>query len=237
MKPAAARRRLARVTDILEGEYGLPRASPNPDLVGSLVATILSQNTSDVNSARAYGKLRERFPAWESVSRARVSSIEAAIRTGGLAATKARRMRSILREIESRTGKLDLEFMRHMSTDGVMAYLRGFGGVGSKTAACVALFDLGRDVMPVDTHIHRVIGRLGVVGRPSDGGATYEALRGLVPPGRSLSLHVNLIRLGRRVCRPRDPACHECPLSRLCRHARERGPGGRDRPARGAETA
>lgn len=219
-RAAAAKRKLARVTDLLEREYGIPTAAAEPDLVGSLVATILSQNTSDVNSERAYETLRERFPGWNAVSRARVKSIESAIRGGGLAAIKAERIRAILREIRSRTGKIDLDFLTHMSTDGVIRYLREFSGVGSKTAACVALFGLGRDVMPVDTHVHRVVGRLGAVGKPHDRDATYETLRGLVPRGRSLSLHVNLIRLGRSRCRPHNPACAGCPLRRLCDHGR-----------------
>ena len=219
---AAARRRLARVTALLEREYGVPTSVADPDLVGSLVATVLSQNTSDVNSRRAYETLRERFADWDAVSRARIKSIECAIRSGGLAGIKARRIREILREIESRSGKIDLGFLRDMPTEDVVHYLRGFTGVGSKTAACVALFDLGRDVMPVDTHVHRVVGRLGVVGTPRDPDATYETLQQLVPRGKSLSLHVNLIRLGRSRCRPRTPACDRCALRRLCDHGRRK---------------
>ena len=219
---ATARRRLARVTDLLEREYGVPTSAADPDLVGSLVATILSQNTSDVNSGRAYETLRERFADWDAVSRARVKSIESAIKSGGLAGIKARRIREILREIESRTGRIDLGFLRDMPTEDVVRYLRGFNGVGSKTAACVALFDLGREIMPVDTHVHRVVGRLGVVGRPRAPDDTYEALQRFIPRGKSLSLHVNLIRLGRSRCRPRTPACDRCPLRRLCDHGRRK---------------
>lgn len=186
--------------------------------MGSLVGTVLSQNTSDVNSGRAYESLRERFAEWADVARAREASIAKAIRSGGLANIKAGRISRILRSIEKETGGLDLEFLRGLSDDEVVAYLLGFEGVGPKTAACVALFGLGRDVMQVDTHVHRVVGRLGVVGRPSGPAATYAALRGLVPKGKSLSLHVNLIRLGRGRCRPRNPECPGCPLRRGCRH-------------------
>jgi endonuclease-3 len=213
-------RRLGRIADLLETEFGLPRRRSDPDLVGSLVRTILSQNTTDVNSGRAYLELRERMPTWGEVRRANVRSIEAAIRGGGLARTKARRIKDILTEIERTTGGVDLAFLRGMETGDVVDYLRAFQGVGSKTAACVALFDLGREIMPVDTHIHRVVGRLGIAGRPRDREATFRAMAGITPEGRSLSLHVNLIRLGRAYCRPAEPLCGGCPVRRLCDHGR-----------------
>jgi endonuclease-3 len=204
----------------LEGAFGRPRRRRDRDLVGSLVQTILSQNTTDANSARAFQELREALPTWGDVRRANVRTIEAAIRSGGLARTKARRIKDILTEIEREVGALDLGFLREMETDAVVGYLRAFRGVGTKTAACVALFDLGREIMPVDTHIHRVVGRLGVVGKPRDREATFRALAEVVPRGRALSLHVNLIRLGRAYCRPARPLCGTCPIERQCDHGR-----------------
>ncbi len=221
--PTRTRERLAAITDLLEEEFGRPKRRPDPDLVGSLVQTILSQNTSDVNSGRAYDQLLEKFPRWELAEGANVRSIEAAIRSGGLARIKARRIKDVLREIREETGALDLGFLRETPTDEVIDYLQGFKGVGAKTAACVALFDLGREVVPVDTHVHRIVGRLGVVGAPRTRDETYEALRPVAPQGRSLSLHVNLIRLGRAICHPRLPRCGECPLVRRCAYAREGG--------------
>jgi endonuclease-3 len=220
---ARTRERLAAITDLLEERFGRPKSDPDPDLVGSLVQTILSQNTSDVNSARAYDQLLERFPRWELAEATNVRSIEAAIRSGGLARIKAGRIKDVLREIREETGALDLGFLRETPTDEVIDYLRGFKGVGAKTAACVALFDLGREVVPVDTHVHRIVGRLGVVGAPRTRDETYEALQPVAPPGRALSLHVNLIRLGRAVCHPRLPRCGECPLVRRCAYARAGG--------------
>ncbi len=231
-----AARRLDRVTDLLEGEFGRPTRRSDPDLVGSLVQTMLSQNTTDLNSGRAYLELRERMPTWGEVRRANVRSIEAAIRSGGLARTKARRIKDILAEIEKEVGEIDLGFLRAMGTGAVVDYLRQFTGVGSKTAACVALFDLGREIMPVDTHVHRVVGRLGVLGRPTDRETTFRAIEGIVPEGRSLSLHVNLIRLGRAYCRPARPHCGSCPIRSQCDHGRS-GPaarGPRRAAARGA---
>jgi len=208
--------RLARIGKALESTYGRPERRTRRDLVAGLVRTILSQNTTDVNSQRAFQDLRERFPRWVDVGSANVRSIECAIRRGGLARTKARRIKQILRDIHATTGKLDLGFLRRMSDDEVLTYLLALDGVGVKTAACVALFDLGRDIMPVDTHVHRVVGRLGVVGHPRTRDATFEALRAVVPPGESLSLHVNLIRLGRDLCRPHDPGCAACPVRSEC---------------------
>jgi endonuclease-3 len=211
-----ATRRLARIGTALERIYGRPQRRTRRDLIAGLVGTILSQNTTDVNSRAAFLSLRERFPDWERVERADVRSLESAIRCGGLARTKARTIKRVLRGIHSARGKLDLDFLRRMTDDEVLDYLVSFDGVGVKTAACVALFGLGREVMPVDTHVHRVVGRLGVVGRPRSRDATFRALREVVPPGESLSLHVNIIRLGRDVCGPRNPDCLGCPIRAQC---------------------
>lgn len=221
--PGSARRSLVAVTNALERRYGLPEHSGYGDVVASLVATILSQNTSDVNSARAFESLRKRFPGWGEVARARATTIERAIRSGGLARTKSVRIRAILQEIECRTGAIDLGFLADMDTDDVLEYLMGFEGVGRKTAACVALFELRRDVVPVDTHVHRVVARLEVLGRPGSPEQTFDRLRETAPAGRALSLHVNLIRLGRELCRPRQPRCDGCPLSGRCAHAARGG--------------
>lgn len=227
-RPVPTRRRLALIGRSLEGAYGRPERRTRRDLIAGLVGTILSQNTTDTNSRAAFLSLRERFHDWGQVERANVRSIESAIRGGGLAWTKARTIKRVLRDIHASTGKLDLGFLRRMSDDEVFDYLLAFDGVGLKTAACVVLFDLGRDVMPVDTHVHRVVGRLGVVGHPRSRDATFEALRGVVPPGESLSLHVNIIRLGRAVCRPRDPDCPGCPVRPECDYGRSRNAA--DRP-------
>jgi len=219
------RRRLLHLGKSLERVYGRPESRTRRDLIAGLVGTILSQNTTDLNSRRAFEDLRERFPVWSDVESANVRSIESAIRRGGLARTKARRIKGVLRGIHASTGRLDLGFLRRMSDDEVFAYLLALDGVGIKTAACVALFGLGRDVMPVDTHVHRVVGRLGVVGHPRFRDATFEALKGVVPSGESLSLHVNLIRLGRDLCRPRDPDCTACPVRLECDLGRSRTAG------------
>jgi endonuclease-3 len=218
--------RARRIVRLLEGEYGVPRAEPGGDLVGQLVGTILSQHTTDTSSDAAYGRLRERFGSWDAVEEADRRAIAATIRTAGLARVKARRIKEVLGRIRRERGRIDLGFLKAMPSRAALDYLVGFDGVGPKTAACVLLFGLGRDVMPVDTHVHRVVGRLGIVGRPASREATFAALSDVVPPGKALSLHVNLVRHGRAVCRARSPRCGACVLARAC------GSGGRARQPR-----
>jgi len=208
--------RVLRILRLLEREYGVPRPAPSGDLVGRLVATILSQHTTDASSEAAYGRLLERFGSWESVEAADRRSVAVAIRAAGLAAVKARRIKRTLGRIREERGRIELDFLKGMSSRAATDYLLSFDGVGPKTAACVLLFGLGRDVMPVDTHVHRVVGRLGIVGRPALREATFAALSGVVPRGKALSLHVNLVRHGRSVCRARNPRCGDCVLARNC---------------------
>jgi len=211
-----ARASLRAIARRLEREYGEPSVRRSRDLVGELVGTILSQHTTDASADAAYRRLRERFPSWSAVADGDRRTIAAAIRGAGLARTKAGRIRDVLGRIRRERGGVDLGFLRSMPTTEAIAYLTGFEGVGPKTAACVMLFGLGRDVMPVDTHVHRVVGRLGVIGRPSTRERTFEALSGVVPPGKAHSLHVNLVRHGRAVCRASAPRCGDCVLRDRC---------------------
>jgi endonuclease-3 len=180
------------------------------------VLTILSQNTSDVNSGRAFRSLEERFPAWEEVLDAPVDEVTDAIRSGGIANVKARRIQQILAAIEAREGALDLSRLRRMSDHEARAYLLALPGVGPKTAACVLAFSLRRPAFPVDTHVHRVARRLGLVDDKASADATHAALEPVVPPELRYEFHVRLIRHGREVCRPRFPRCSACVLYDLC---------------------
>lgn len=218
--PAAGEERagakVRRIVRLLESEYGVPSVEPGGDLVGQLVGTILSQNTTDANSEAAYERLLGRFVSWEAVAEADSSAIAAAIRSAGLAGVKAGRIKDILGRIGRERGRIELGFLKTMTSRAALDYLIGFDGVGPKTAACVLLFGLGRDVTPVDTHVHRIVVRLGIVGRTTSRESTFEALSGLVPRGKALSLHVNLVGHGRAVCRARSPRCGSCVLARLC---------------------
>jgi len=209
-------RRIRRIVRLLEASYGVPKASRDRDLVGSLVQTVLSQHTTDAASDAAFAALRRRFGSWEAVSSADARSVEATIRGAGLARRKARTINGALARLARERKRIDLSFLTRMPTEEVQRYLTGYDGVGAKTAACVLLFGLGREVVPVDTHVHRVVGRLGVVGRQRTREATFEALSGVVPRGKALSLHVNLVRHGRSVCRAGRPRCRECTLSESC---------------------
>lgn len=190
----------------------------------ALIQTILSQNTSDLNSWRAFRELKKTFRNWTAAAEAPVTAIERAIRGGGLAHIKAPRIRRVLRLIRRREGRLSLAGLSRMSTPDARAWLTGLPGVGAKTAACVLLFSLGRPVMPVDTHVERVTRRLGWVNarRPVD--RIGPALEPFIPESRMLALHLYLVRHGRRTCRARRPLCDACPLRAACRYARDRHP-------------
>ncbi len=178
--------------------------------------TILSQNTSDVNRDRAWAGLRARFPTWDAMASARPRSVAAAIRVGGLANTKAPRIIAVLREIRSREGSYELDWMREATDREVEEYLLSLPGVGPKTAACVLAFSLGRPALPVDTHVARVATRLGLMPPRTPPAAAHRILADLVPPALRVPMHVGLIRHGRRVCRAGRPPCETCPLQELC---------------------
>jgi endonuclease-3 len=180
------------------------------------VLTVLSQHTSDVNAARAFDGLRARFPTWGSVARARPESVADSIRSGGLANVKAPRIRGILRQVFDREGRYDLSFLAKMSDAEARAYLSSLNGVGPKTAAIVLAFSLGRNALPVDTHVHRVSRRLGLIPPKASAERAHVILEDLVPPELRVPMHVGLIRLGREICKAPRPRCEVCPLSDVC---------------------
>lgn len=187
------------------------------DPLDELVLTVLSQNTSDVNSGRAFEAMRERWPTWHELAGASPEDLAAAIRPGGLANVKAPRILAILGEIRRRQGgALDLDWMRTTQPAAVREYLLSLPGVGPKTAACVLAFSLGRPALPVDTHVFRVARRLGFFGDSVDAAAAHEVMERLVPARLRVPMHVGMIRLGRALCRPARPDCEACPLKDLC---------------------
>jgi endonuclease III len=216
---AAMRRQVARSADRLRAAFGRPRPGRALPPIDELVLTILSQNTSDTNSGRAFASLRRRFPSWKDVARAPRRSIEAAIRAGGLARLKSGVILDTLRRIERERGGFDLGFLERVPVPEAIAWLTRFRGVGEKTACCVLLFGCRRPAFPVDTHVLRVARRLGWIPSTADATLAHGRLAALVPAKRYYEVHVNLITLGRRLCRPRQPRCAECPLDPACRHA------------------
>jgi endonuclease-3 len=181
-----------------------------------LIATVLSQNTNDKNSHRAYVALRRRYPTWQDVANAPLRSLAATIRTGGMANQKAARIKGILRTIRSMYGNYDLSALRDKSNQEVIEELTRLKGVGAKTAACVLVFALGRDVFPVDTHVHRLCGRLGLTIDSRSPDETFDQMKPLIPAGKGYSFHTNLIRFGRKICHSQRPACGHCPLYNDC---------------------
>lgn len=224
---------MARIARALERHLGTPRQDGRlPPPLSMLVATVLSQNTSDKNSHRAYRELRRRFPGWRAVVEADLRSVRAAIRVGGMANQKAPRIREILKSLHDRYGTYSLEPLREMTDRDVIDQLTSLNGVGIKTAACVLLFSLGRDVFPVDTHVHRICNRLGLVRGCPTPEKTFEAMRPLIPPGKGYSLHTNMIRFGRRICRAASPACGQCVLFQECTYPlKRRRSGGHRSPS------
>ena len=213
----------------LAGIYGRKRRRRAGDPLDGLIRTILSQNTSDVNSHRAFTALKEAFPAWEDVRVAPQAAVSAAIGSGGLANVKAARIRAILEQIQADHGEMSLALLLDWDPDEALAYLLRFKGVGPKTAACVLTFYCGRNVFPVDTHVFRVARRLEWL----DGRATPEAAHGVlqreIPPEIAYQLHLNMVQHGRRLCRPQKPKCGECPLNDICRYPTDSGPARRQR--------
>jgi len=210
---------LARAVAVLDDFYGRPVLSPRYPPVDELVFTVLSQNTADVNTERSFAALKARFPGWASARDAEVDDIEAAIALGGLAHTKAPRIKGMLEALSTRTGEPELGVLDAMDDAGALAYLTGLPGVGPKTAACVLLFSLGRPVMPVDTHVHRVARRLGIIDAKVTAERAHPLLTELAGPEDAAQIyaaHVDFVRHGRRICHARRPACDECPLAGMC---------------------
>lgn len=219
---------LERVYKLLVAAYGEPRNEPDYDPLGGLVGTILSQHTSDINSERAYKQLIATFPTWEEVRDAPTDQVAEAIRSGGLANIKAPRIQDVLLTLteqqRKQEGKKTLsaylsDELGKRSTEEAWQYLRNLPGVGPKTAACVLMFNLNRPAMPVDTHVHRVSRRLGLIGAKVSADQAHLVYAKITPPEWVYPLHVNLITHGRQVCHAQRPACLNCTLYDECLYA------------------
>jgi endonuclease III len=207
-----SKRRVRAIRDRLREMYGRTRNHPHGDPVGELVRTVLSQNTNDRNRDVAYGRLRERFPSWEAVRDAPPAEVIEAIRPGGLAQQKGPRIQEILRRIGDR---IDLDWLAAVPREEAISYLTALPGVGRKTAACVQIFSFGLPEIPVDTHVYRVGGRLGLFPPKASLERAHDEMLAITDPADAYELHMNLIRHGREVCRP-VPRCEQCQLRRMC---------------------
>lgn len=210
---------MEQILDRLVASGGPPPGHRRLPAVDELVLTILSQNTSDLNRDRAHTAMRARFPTWEAVRDADPATLADVLRPGGLADQKAPRIQAVLRRVSAGEPP-DLEWLGDQPTAAAMAWLVRLPGVGVKTASCVLLFSFGAPVMPVDTHVHRIAGRLGLVPPGTGADRAHELLTAVTPPARMLEAHLLLIRHGRTLCTARRPRCGECPLLDQCPHGR-----------------
>ena len=202
----------------LRAVYGMPKREHGLDPLDVLIQTILSQSTTNANSHRTFDQLKRRFPDWDQARRARVTSIEAVIRSGGLARQKSARIKQLLNEIYERRGSLDLSFLSRAPLDEAKQFLASFNGVGPKTVACTLLFACNRPVFPIDVHIFRIARRLNLIPEKCSDQEAHRLMEVMIPEARYYEVHINLIRHGRRICRPQNPLCEQCCLIDYCRY-------------------
>jgi endonuclease-3 len=208
------------VYEVLSKEYGEPTWRQHLPPVDELVSTILSQNTSDINRDKAFYALKDRFPDWQSVIEAPVDDIRETIRPAGLANQKAPRIQNALKIVKGHNGQLNLDFLEEMTVDEALEWLMAIKGVGRKTASIILLFAYGRPAFPVDTHVHRVTSRLGLIGPKISADKAHTILEQMGSPEGYYAFHLNLIRHGREVCAARKPDCEKCPLTAYCDYFR-----------------
>ena len=205
------------VNELLIKKFGIPKRNkvlPNP--LDLLIATILSQNTNDNNSYKAFQNLKSRYKSWEELLSVKRTEIENVIRVAGLAKQKSEAIKNLITELNKR-GTLSLNFVKELDNNFAIEQLTEFKGVGVKTASCVLLFALDRNVCPVDTHVHRTVNRIGIVSEKTPD-KTFLELNKDFPEGIAHSFHTNLIRLGREICKPANPSCGVCPLIKICKY-------------------
>jgi endonuclease-3 len=213
---------LKYIVQNLENTFGEPKLPPKSDPLTMLIGIILSQATTDVNSRRTYQNLRKSFKNWENVLAAENGEVAEAIRSGGLANQKTKVIKDLLQKLKETRGTLSLRLIEKMSDEEARDFLQNFRGIGPKTVACTLLFACHKEVFPLDTHIFRVFKRMGILPERITDRKAHRFLDELVPKGKFYSLHVNLIRLGRKICRPREPLCDECPLIEYCDYGLKR---------------
>lgn len=209
-------RKIVLINKLLLRHFGKPhKAEELPKPIDMLIATILSQNTNDKNSYKAYQNLRNKYPSWEVTNRARRTSIEKEIKIAGLGFQKSTAIKNLLSELNSKIGNYKLDELNNLNDLESIEYLSSFKGIGVKTASCVLLFALGKNICPVDTHVHRTLNKIGIVNTKTPD-KTFFQLNEKFPTRIAHSFHTNLIRLGREICTPSGYACSMCPIEKEC---------------------
>ncbi|MEW6404329.1 MAG: endonuclease III [Chloroflexota bacterium] len=213
---ADLKKRALKIHQTLLKAFGEPTWRNPLPAIDELVSTILSQNTNDVNRDRAFYALRGKYPTWEAVRDAKPQEVIDTIRPAGLANQKGPRIQQVLKSITEERGSLNLDFLGDLPVDEARAWLTRFNGVGPKTAAIVLCFSLNKPAFPVDTHIYRVTGRIGLRPEHMNVEQAHPYLESVFPPETYYPVHLNLIRLGREICTARKPFCGKCPIIKLC---------------------
>ncbi|GBD92523.1 ultraviolet N-glycosylase/AP lyase [bacterium BMS3Abin05] len=211
----------AELSKRLKDYFGEPERPDGLNPLDVLIETILSQNTNDRNRDIAFKQLKQHFPTWEETEKAPAESVEEAIRPAGLARQKAPRIQHIIKWIENEYGTLDIGFICDWDIDEVIQTFTQLKGIGIKTISVVLMFACGKNVFPVDTHIHRISKRLGLISEKTSAEKAHSILGDWVPPEEAYSVHINLLRLGRTICLARKPKCDKCPVWDLCDYGRQ----------------
>ena len=214
----ALRTKYQAVSRALADLYGFPTWRQHLPPVDELIDTILSQNTSDVNRDKGFDQLKARFPTWEAVRDAPLEQVIDMIRPAGLSQTKGPAIQRVLREITDERGAITIDFLADMDTQAAKDWLTHFNGVGPKTAAIVLLFAFNKPAFPVDTHVHRVTQRLGLIGPKVGREQAHIDLEQIIPPAEFYQAHLNIIQHGRTLCKAQRPLCERCPLTHLCNY-------------------
>jgi len=212
------KKEIEKINALLIKEFGIPARNPNKTSpLDALIGTILSQNTNDNNSFKAYSNLKNSFSSWNEVEKLPLIKLEKMINVAGLGFQKATAIKKVLSYLKKEKSELSLDYLVDKPDEEILNELTSFQGVGLKTASCVLLFSLGRNVCPVDTHVHRTLNRIGIV-KTSSPDKTFLAIKDFLPEKSAHTFHTNLIRLGRAICKPAKPGCVVCPLLKICRY-------------------
>ncbi len=216
MPASELRKKIKKVNILLVKRFGIPEKNKKtPDPVDLLIATILSQNTNDQNSYKAFRNLKDNFKSWDEVVKLPTPKIEKYIKIAGLGKQKSIAIKSFLKQIKNEKGKISLNYLAKENDDEVLRDLTSYNGIGVKTASCVLLFAMERNVCPVDTHVHRTSNRIGLVDTKTPD-KTFIIINENFPGGIAHQFHTNLIKLGRQICKPANPFCAVCPLLKVC---------------------
>ncbi len=210
------KKKIEKINFLLIKHFGIPpRPKKLPSPLDTIIGTILSQNTNDKNSYKAYRNLKDNFGNWVKLAELKSNQIEKYIKVAGLGKQKSKAIYELLQSLKQKRKVISLDHIKTKNDEEILDELTLYKGVGAKTASCVLLFSLGRNICPVDTHVHRTLNRIGIV-KTKNPEKTFYGILNKIPEGVAHSFHTNLIRLGREICKPAKPHCSVCPLQKVC---------------------